>query len=83
MVEHKGRKWNFYGGLNTNKALEKESNGFTTKVRVNSRANVSVLVKNPDVLKKNLASLSVGLHGSNLINDKRSFQVGGQVEFNV
>ena len=60
-----------------------ESNGFTTKVRVNSRANVSVLVKNPDVLKKNLASLSVGLHGSNIINDKRSFQVGGQVEFNV
>ena len=60
-----------------------ESNGFTTKVRVSSRANVSVLVKNPDVLKKNLASLSVGLHGSNIINDKRSFQVGGQVEFNV
>ena len=55
----------------------------TTKVRVNSKADVSVVLKYPSMLFKDIATASVGVHGANLATEKRSFKFGGQIEFNV
>lgn len=55
----------------------------TTKVRVNSKFDVSLLFKFPSLLFKDIATSSLGVHGANLATDKRSFKFGGQIEFNV
>ena len=55
----------------------------TSKLRVNSRLDVSLLLKYPSVLFKDIATASVGLHVNNLASDKRTFKYGGQLEFNV
>jgi hypothetical protein len=51
----------------------------------NLKANVdaSLLLKFPSPVFNNIATVSLGLHGSNLVNEKRAFKYGGLIEFNV
>ena len=55
----------------------------TAKVKVSSKFDVSVAYKYPSYFFKNISTGTVGVHGSNLLNDKRSFKFGVQAEFNV
>ena len=55
----------------------------TSKVRLSSKFDVSLSIKYPSLLFKDIATTTFGVHGSNLHNDKRSFKTGGQIEFNV
>jgi hypothetical protein len=55
----------------------------TTKVRVSSKLEASLVVKMPCPIFKDIGTLSLGLHGSQLASEKRSFKYGGQLEFNV
>lgn len=53
------------------------------KVKVSSKFNVSVSYKLPALLFKNIATTTFGVHGANLLSDKRTFKFGLQSEFNV
>jgi len=59
----------------------------TTKLSLSSNlkahVDASLLVKLPCPIFTNIGTLSLGLHGSNLLNEKRAFKYGGQLEFNV
>lgn len=55
----------------------------TFKVRASSKFDLSLLYRRPALLFKDIATTSIGLHGSNLQNDQRKFKIGLQVEFNV
>jgi hypothetical protein len=59
------------------------NNKLTTKVRVSSKLNASVLFKFPNVFFKDMGKTSVGLHVNDLASDKRSFKYGLQVELDV
>jgi hypothetical protein len=54
-----------------------------TKVRVSSNFDVSLSYKYPCFIFKNIATVTLGAHGSSIHNDKRSFKGGAQLEFNV
>lgn len=60
-----------------------ESQRVTTKVRLSSKLEASLLVKMPCPIFKDIGTLSLGLHGSQLASEKRTFKYGGQLEFNV
>lgn len=55
----------------------------TTKVRVSSNFDVSLSYKYPCFIFKNIATVTLGAHGSNIHTDKRNFKGGAQLEFNV
>lgn len=55
----------------------------TCKVRISSKFDVSVAYKQPCSIFKDIATVTIGAHGSNLQNDKRTFKAGAQIEFNV
>lgn len=56
-----------------------DSRNHITKVRVSSKFHVSVSYKCPTLLFQNIASTTFGLHGSNLLNERRVFKFGAQV----
>ena len=58
-------------------------NNLTVKGSINSNFGASFLFRFPSILFKDIAKTSVGLHGSDLLSDKRAFKYGLQVEFNV
>jgi hypothetical protein len=51
----------------------------TVKGKLSSRFDLSLAVKYPSFLLKDIATATLGLHGSNLHNDRRTFKVGLQV----
>jgi hypothetical protein len=51
----------------------------TTKLRVSSNANVSLAFKYPSLVFTNIGSVTVGVHGSNLLNERRAFKFGVQL----
>ena len=55
----------------------------TAKLRVTSKFDTSVVFKFPSYRFKVIATTSIGVSASNLATAKRSFQFGGQLEFNV
>lgn len=62
---------------------EDKENKRTSKVRLSSKFDLSLSLKFPSLLFKDIATTIIGVHGSNLHNDKRAFKAGGQLEFNV
>lgn len=56
---------------------------YTTKARISTKGEVSLSFKYPSFLLKDIATCILGLHGSSLHNDKRTFKFGLQVECNV
>jgi len=60
-----------------------DSQKLTTKLRLSSKFDASLLFKIPCPIFKNIATVSTGLHGSSLATEKRSFKYGAQIEFNV
>jgi hypothetical protein len=63
--------------------VQHDQNSRTFKARISSKFDVSLAYKYPSYLFKNIATTTVGLHGSDLQNDKRTFRGGVQIEFNV
>eukprot|EP00178_Gracilaria_changii_P010152 TRINITY_DN2958_c0_g1_i1.p1 TRINITY_DN2958_c0_g1~~TRINITY_DN2958_c0_g1_i1.p1 ORF type:complete len:154 (-),score=16.68 TRINITY_DN2958_c0_g1_i1:30-491(-) len=55
----------------------------TTKARISSNFDVSLSYKYPDFIFRNIAFVTVGVHASNIHNEKRSFKGGLQIDFNV
>lgn len=51
----------------------------TSKLRLSSNLNASILVKFPSLLFTDLASTSFGVHGNDLGSQKRSLKLGTQV----
>ena len=49
------------------------------KVRVSSKFNVSVSYRFPALFFKNIAATTLGLHGSNLLSQRRVFKFGAQI----
>jgi hypothetical protein len=55
----------------------------TFKTRISTNASLSLLLKFPSLLFKDIAKTSVGLHVSDIAGATQNFKYGGQVEFNV
>lgn len=92
-ANHKNIKYGVEAILNTRGSYFKdiiavvqhynEEHKLTSKLRVNKNLDISAVFKFPSRVFKDIATASIGLHASNLINDKRAFKYGGQLEFNV
>ena len=63
--------------------LQHQDKNKVTKARINSKFDVSLAYKMPCFIFKDIGTTTVGIHGSNLKNEKRSFKAGFQLEFNV
>jgi hypothetical protein len=61
---------------------EDKVNKWTGKLRLSSNFEATLAIKFPSLLFKDIATTTVGIHGSNLL-EKRIFKYGMQVEFNV
>jgi len=55
----------------------------TLKGKVSSKFDLSLAVKFPSFFFKDIATSTLGVHGSNLHTAKRQFKAGLNVEFNV
>lgn len=55
----------------------------TAKVKVSSQFDISASFKYPGLIFKDIATATVGIHGSNLLNERRAFRLGAQLDFNV
>ena len=55
----------------------------TTKAKVSSKGDISLSVKFPSLLFKDIATTTFSVHGSNVQSNNRKFLAGGQIEFNV
>lgn len=59
------------------------AHNLTFKARVTSLFNASLLVKYPSKIFSDIATVSLGVHGNDLISEKRSYKYGAQIDFNV
>jgi hypothetical protein len=55
----------------------------TLKTRISTDASLSLLLRFPSLLFKDVAKTSVGLHVQDMMGAKQSFKYGAQLEFNV
>jgi hypothetical protein len=53
------------------------------KARISSNFDLSLSYQFPAALFEEIASATLGVHGTRLNSEKRAFKVGGQLEFNV
>ena len=63
--------------------LQHHDKNRTTKARISSKFDISLSYKMPAVIFKDIATTTLGIHGSNLQNEKRNFKAGFQLELNV
>lgn len=62
---------------------EDKTHKLTSKLKLSTNFDLSAVFKFPSFIFNNIGTTSVGIHGSNLISDKRSFKYGVQLEINA
>jgi len=55
----------------------------TVKAKVSTKFDFSLSVKYPSIVMPDYATIILGIHGSNLHNEKRDFKVGLQVDLDA